>query len=119
MPHPNTVLALLVARAALPAAVVSAAPGTSEAQEVAPHLEPADCWFDTAAIEAGPIREPGKLADLILVEGDPTTGISDIPRVVTVIRDGRVYDPAATYRALGFEPCCQPPPPHSTGSSQP
>jgi hypothetical protein len=56
MPHPTTVLALLVARAALPAAVEAAAPGTSEVQEVAPHFEPADCWFDTAAIEAGPIR---------------------------------------------------------------
>jgi imidazolonepropionase-like amidohydrolase len=51
--------------------------------------------------------EPGKLADLILVDGDPTTDISDIRRVVTVIKDGRVYDPAAIYRALGIEPCCQ------------
>ena len=36
---------------------------------------------------------------------------SDSPRterrVVTVIKDGRVYDPAAIYRALGIEPCCQ------------
>jgi hypothetical protein len=51
--------------------------------------------------------EPGKLADLILVDGDPTTDISHIRRVVTVIKDGRVYDPAAIYRALGVEPCCQ------------
>lgn len=51
--------------------------------------------------------EPGKLADLILVDGDPTTDIRDIRRVVTVIKDGRVYDPAAIYRALGIEPCCQ------------
>jgi hypothetical protein len=51
--------------------------------------------------------EPGKLADLILVDGDPATDISDIRRVVTVIKDGRVYDPAAIYRALGIEPCCQ------------
>ena len=48
--------------------------------------------------------EPGKLADLILVDGDPTTDISDIRRVVMVIKDGRVYDPAAIYRALGVEP---------------
>jgi hypothetical protein len=51
--------------------------------------------------------EPGKLADLILVDGDPTTDISDIRRVVMVIKDGRVYDPAAIYRALGVVPCCQ------------
>jgi imidazolonepropionase-like amidohydrolase len=50
---------------------------------------------------------PGKLADLILVDGDPTTDVSDIRRVVTVIKDGRVYDPAAIYRALGVEPCCE------------
>ena len=48
--------------------------------------------------------ETGKLADLILVDGDPTVDISDIRRVVMVIRDGRVYDPAAIYRALGVEP---------------
>jgi imidazolonepropionase-like amidohydrolase len=52
--------------------------------------------------------EPGKLADLILVDGDPTTDISDIRRVVTVIKDGRVYDPAAIYRAMGIRPCCEP-----------
>lgn len=52
--------------------------------------------------------EPGKLADLILVDGDPTADIRDIRRVVTVIKDGRVYDPAAIYRALGIEPCCEP-----------
>jgi pimeloyl-ACP methyl ester carboxylesterase len=51
--------------------------------------------------------EPGKLADLILVDGDPTHDISDIRRVVTVIKDGRVYDPAAIYRALGIRPCCE------------
>ncbi|HUE77764.1 MAG TPA: amidohydrolase family protein, partial [Longimicrobiales bacterium] len=50
--------------------------------------------------------EPGKLADLILVDGDPTRDISDIRRVVTVIKDGRVYDPAEIYRALRIEPCC-------------
>jgi parallel beta-helix repeat protein len=51
--------------------------------------------------------EPGKLADLILIDGDPTADISEIRRVVTVIKDGRVYDPAAIYRAVGVEPCCE------------
>jgi imidazolonepropionase-like amidohydrolase/pimeloyl-ACP methyl ester carboxylesterase len=48
--------------------------------------------------------EPGKLADLILVDGNPDVNISDIRRVVTVISNGRVHDPAAIYRAVGIEP---------------
>ena len=47
---------------------------------------------------------PGKLADMILVDGDPTARISDIRRVVTVIKDGTVYDSAAVYAALGVLP---------------
>jgi imidazolonepropionase-like amidohydrolase len=46
--------------------------------------------------------EPGKLADLILVDGDPTVDMSDIRRVEAVIKKGRVYDPAAIYHALGI-----------------
>lgn len=51
--------------------------------------------------------EPGKLADLVLVDGNPTRDIRDIRRVVTVVKDGRVYDPAAVYRTLGIDPCCE------------
>lgn len=39
--------------------------------------------------------EPGKLGDLILVDGDPTADIGDLRRVVFVVKEGRVYDPAA------------------------
>jgi len=46
--------------------------------------------------------EPGKLADFIIVDGDPTKNISDIRRVVRVVKDGRVYDPVAIYRELGI-----------------
>ena len=45
--------------------------------------------------------EPGKLADFIIVDGDPTKNISDIRRVVRVVKDGKVYDPKAIYRELG------------------
>jgi imidazolonepropionase-like amidohydrolase len=45
--------------------------------------------------------EPGKLADFIIVDGDPTKNISDIRKVVRVVKDGRVYDPKAIYRELG------------------
>jgi hypothetical protein len=47
---------------------------------------------------------PGKLADLILVDGDPATRISDIRRVVLTVKGGVVYDPAEIYRSLGVKP---------------
>src|SRR5260370_10304128 len=31
---------------------------------------------------------PGKLADLVIIDGDPATNISDVRRVITVIKDG-------------------------------
>lgn len=46
--------------------------------------------------------EPGKLADFIIVDGDPTQNISDIRRVVTVVKDGRVFEPKAIYGELGI-----------------
>ncbi|HYC89578.1 MAG TPA: amidohydrolase family protein [Thermoanaerobaculia bacterium] len=45
--------------------------------------------------------EPGKLADFIIVDGDPTRNISEIRRVVRVVKDGKVFDPKAIYRELG------------------
>ncbi len=53
--------------------------------------------------EVGSI-EPGKLADLILVDGDPSARISDIRNVTLVMKDGVVYDPDALYRAIGVAP---------------
>ncbi|HEY2290070.1 MAG TPA: amidohydrolase family protein [Thermoanaerobaculia bacterium] len=47
---------------------------------------------------------PAKLADLILVDGDPTVHISDIRRVTLVVKDGVVYDPAKLYEAIGVRP---------------
>jgi imidazolonepropionase-like amidohydrolase len=47
---------------------------------------------------------PGKLADLILVEGDPARRVSDIRRVSLVVKDGVVYEPAALYRSIGVRP---------------
>ena len=44
---------------------------------------------------------PGKLADLILVNGDPTTNISDIRKIDTVIKGGAVMYPAELYPAMG------------------
>ena len=50
------------------------------------------------------VLAPGKLADLILVEGDPSVRISDIERVSLVMRGGRIYDPARIEQALGIAP---------------
>ena len=47
---------------------------------------------------------PGKLADLILVAGDPVTRISDIGQTDTVIKDGVVYHSSDLYRAIGVQP---------------
>jgi len=47
---------------------------------------------------------PGKLADMILIDGDPTTNISDIRHVVTTVKGGLVYQNADLYRALGVKP---------------
>lgn len=46
----------------------------------------------------------GKFADMVLVDGDPTKNISDIRRVRTTIKDGKIYDSAALLRELGVQP---------------
>ncbi len=46
----------------------------------------------------------GKLADMILVDGDPAQTISDLGRIKTVIKGGKIYDPAAIEKALGIGP---------------
>jgi imidazolonepropionase-like amidohydrolase len=63
----------------------------------------------TAALVMGVDKDrgviaPGKLADMILVDGDPTKNIEDINKIRTVIKDGKVYDPAAIEKALGIAP---------------
>ena len=47
---------------------------------------------------------PGKYADMILVNGDPTKQIGDIRHVETVIKNGVVYKPAELYPAFGIRP---------------
>jgi cytosine/adenosine deaminase-related metal-dependent hydrolase len=55
------------------------------------------------ASERGVIA-PGKLADLILVEGDPSVHIGDLDRVDVVMKGGRLYDAAQIEQALGIAP---------------
>ena len=46
----------------------------------------------------------GKLADMILVDGDPIKNIPDINQITTVIKGGKVYDPVTIEKALGIAP---------------
>jgi imidazolonepropionase-like amidohydrolase len=47
---------------------------------------------------------PGKLADMVLVEGDPAARISDIRNVELTVQGGRVYHADALHRVLGIAP---------------
>jgi imidazolonepropionase-like amidohydrolase len=46
--------------------------------------------------------EVGKRADLVLVDGNPLANISDLRRVVSVVKDGRLYDSKRLGRSVGF-----------------
>jgi Amidohydrolase family len=47
---------------------------------------------------------PGYVADLILIDGDPTINISDIRKVRTILRGDRLYDSAALFQSMGVAP---------------
>jgi imidazolonepropionase-like amidohydrolase len=44
----------------------------------------------------------GKRADLMLVDGNPLQNISDLRRVVRVVKDGRIYDSKKLGHSVGF-----------------
>jgi imidazolonepropionase-like amidohydrolase len=46
---------------------------------------------------------PGKLADVILVDGDPTQRIGDIRNVTLVVKDGVIYEPRRLYGSIGVK----------------
>jgi imidazolonepropionase-like amidohydrolase len=48
--------------------------------------------------------EPGKRADLILVDGNPLANISDIRKVSRVVANGRLYDTGKLWQSAGFRP---------------
>lgn len=48
--------------------------------------------------------EAGKLADLVLVDGDPTKEIRDLQKVAAVITRGRIIYPQEVDKALGIKP---------------
>lgn len=47
---------------------------------------------------------PGYVADLILIDGDPTLNMADIRKVRTVIRGDRRYDSAKLFTSIGIAP---------------
>jgi hypothetical protein len=46
----------------------------------------------------------GKVADAVLVDGDPSTNISDVRKTVMVVKDGVRFDPKEIYAAVGVRP---------------
>jgi len=51
---------------------------------------------------------PGKQADLLLVDGDPTVDIGDIRKVAAVIKGETVYYPSEIFTELGIKPFAAP-----------
>ena len=50
---------------------------------------------------------PGKLADLVLIDGDPTRDIADLRKVAMVITQGKLLWPTQIHQALGVAPFVQ------------
>lgn len=53
--------------------------------------------------------EAGKLADFILLQGDPTKDVSAVRQIRAVMKDGMLYYPSEIYQALGIKPFAAPP----------
>lgn len=48
--------------------------------------------------------EPGKRADLVVLDADPLDAIANIRKVRWTISSGRLFDPGALWRSVRFEP---------------
>lgn len=46
----------------------------------------------------------GKLADIVIIDGDPVKNMRDIRRVEMTMKDGIIFEAAKVYRALGVRP---------------
>jgi hypothetical protein len=51
---------------------------------------------------------PGKRADLVLIDGDPTSRITDVRNVVMVLKGDTAYYPSEIHEALGIKPFAEP-----------
>ena len=67
----------------------------------------APAWVEARAMtldtELGTI-ERGKRADLVVPDGNPLEQIRNVRRVRWTIRDGSIYDAAALWRSVRFQP---------------
>ncbi len=48
--------------------------------------------------------EPGKRADLVVLDGNPLERIQNIRKVRWTVSDGRLYDASALWKSVRFEP---------------
>jgi imidazolonepropionase-like amidohydrolase len=48
--------------------------------------------------------EEGKLADIVMIEGDPVRDITNLLRTKLIITQGKIYDPAKLYSAVSITP---------------
>ena len=46
---------------------------------------------------------PGRVADLLIIDGDPSENISDIRKISTVIKNGRIYQPKQLLQSQGWK----------------
>lgn len=63
--------------------------------------------YSKVLAERGSIS-PGKVADLVLVDGDPTRDITAIRKVAMVLMGDKVYYPSEIYTELGVKPFAEP-----------
>lgn len=48
--------------------------------------------------------EPGRIADLVILDADPLANVANLCRVHRVIKDGRVFDPAELLASIRARP---------------
>jgi imidazolonepropionase-like amidohydrolase len=47
------------------------------------------------------VVERGRLADLVILDGDPLANVQNLASAYRVVKDGRVYDPRELLRSIG------------------
>lgn len=75
-------------------------------------FSPMDALRAATAVPAAAMRmehevgtiEPGKRADLLVLDANPLVNISNIRRVHSVMANGVLYDPVSAWKAAGFIP---------------
>jgi imidazolonepropionase-like amidohydrolase len=48
--------------------------------------------------------QPGKRADLVIVDGDPTVDVRNMRKIYRVMAVGKLYNPAPLWKSVGFKP---------------